>query len=434
MKIAFISLGCSKNQSDLEYLIGDMVAEKFSIVNTIEKADAIVINTCGFLQSAVKEAIDNIFDVVSKKKKGAKVIVSGCMVERYRDEIVREIPEVDFFTGVGELHNIIDYLKGEDIKKKVKRYYGKKRLLVNPPYYAYLKIAEGCNNRCSYCTIPSIRGGLVSRDMDDIIEEARGLLSSGVKELILISQDTTKYGLDKSGSGLMDLLEKITELDGDFKVRLLYLNPDGVDEKLIDFVANNDKILKYFEIPVQHINDRILKLMNRRSDSKKIKDVFGYIREKVSDAFIRTTFIVGFPSETEEEFEEIATFIEQYKPDYSGFFPYSKEEGTKAFLLNGEVPKRVVRQRISKLQKLQRKITIDRLKMMKKQDIKIFVEKPSEDIPFIFEGRAEFQAPEIDGKTYIIDGEIDNGYGPYIGKIKRVIYPDIYCAIKRSEG
>lgn len=434
MKVAFISLGCPKNQTDLEYLIGDMIKGGFEVVTEVEKADAIIVNTCGFLQSAVKEAIENIFDVIAHKKKDARVIVSGCMVERYKEEIRKEIPEVDFWTGVGELATIIDFLMGASHSiDSVKKFYGEERTLVNAPYFAYLKISEGCNNRCSYCTIPSIRGNLVSRPKQDILDEARKLVSRGIKEIILISQDTTKYGIDLGNVSLIELLNDLGSIEGDFFIRLLYLNPDGVSKDLIDFVANNDKMIKYFEIPVQHISDRILKLMNRKSDSKKIKEVFEYIRQRIPSAFIRTTFIVGFPSENDEDFNDVVNFIEMYKPDFAGFFPYSREEGTKAFMMDGDIPKKIVRKRVSLLQKLQKKITTQRLKMMKKQDIKIFVEKPADNIPFLFEGRAEFQSPEIDGKTYIIDGNIDKGYGPYIGKIKMVIYPDIYCKINNCE-
>jgi len=206
------------------------------------------------------------------------------MVERYKSEIAKEIPEVDFFTGVGNLKSIISYLDDNSAKIEIstdkREFYGEKRLLVNTPYYAYLKIAEGCNNRCSYCTIPSIRGSLVSRPKKDILQEAKKLTESGVKELIIISQDTTKYGLDREDTNLLDLLKNLVSLPGDFNIRLMYLNPDGVDEQLIDFVANNEKIIKYFDIPVQHISDRILKLMNRKSDSKQIKDVFSCIRKR----------------------------------------------------------------------------------------------------------------------------------------------------------
>lgn len=433
MKVAFVSLGCPKNQTDLEYLIGEMADKRFDIVTDVNKADAIIINTCGFLQSAVKEAIENIFDVIASKKKNAKVIVAGCMVERYKSEIAREIPEVDFFTGVGNLKSIITYLDSNnadvEISTDKREFYGEKRLLVNVPYYAYLKIAEGCNNMCSYCTIPSIRGNLVSRPKEDVLAEAKKLTESGVKELIIISQDTTKYGLDRGDTNLLDLLKDLVALPGDFRIRLMYLNPDGVDEQLIDFVANNEKIIKYFDIPVQHISDRILKLMNRKSDSKKIKEVFSCIRKKIPEAFIRTTFIVGFPTETDADYTELLTFLEEFRPDFAGFFPFSREEGTKASLIEDDLPKKSITRRISGLQKLQKKITSERLKRLKKENIKVYVEAPSEEIPFLFEGRAEFQSPEIDGKTYIVEGEINKGYGPYTAVIKRVIYPDIYCRI-----
>ncbi|MCX8085143.1 MAG: 30S ribosomal protein S12 methylthiotransferase RimO [Calditerrivibrio sp.] len=430
MNVAFISLGCSKNQTDLEYLIGDMVVEGFNIVTEVEKADAIIVNTCGFLQSAVSEAIENILDVAKRKKKRAKLIVSGCMVERYMSEIAKELPEIDFYTGVGKLSDIISFLKrGVKGSKGERRFYGEHRVLINPNYYAYVKISEGCNNRCSYCTIPSIRGNLVSRSMEDILKETGQLISKGVKEIILISQDTTKYGMDGKGYGILDLLENLVKIEGDFKIRLLYMNPDGVNEALIDFVANHEKMIKYFEIPVQHIDDDILKKMNRRSDSSKIKSVFKYIRDKVPKAFIRTTFIVGFPGEDERAFDKLRNFILEYKPDYAGFFPYSREEGTVAYTF-GDIPaKSVVKRRITELQKIQKRITSERLKKMKKDIITIFIEGISEENPFLYDARAEFQAPEIDGKTFVLGGEVNKGYGPYKAKIRRVIYPDIYCEL-----
>ncbi|MGC8924596.1 MAG: 30S ribosomal protein S12 methylthiotransferase RimO [Calditerrivibrio sp.] len=431
MRVAFISLGCPKNQTDLEYLIGDLVVDGFEVVTDIKKADAIVVNTCGFLKSAVSEAVENILDVAYNKKKKAKLIVSGCMVERYKDEIAKELPEVDFWTGVGTLKEIAEYLKKGKLTRNLeeKSFYGENRILVNHSYYAYLKIAEGCNNRCSYCTIPFIRGNLISRPRESIIKEAEDLVKNGVKELIIISQDTTKYGIDKGRSELIELLNDLVMVDGEFKIRLLYLNPDGVSNELVDFVANQDKMIKYFEIPVQHIDDEILKKMNRKSDSRKIKSVFEYIRSRIPEAIIRTTFIVGFPGEDDVSFEKMVDFVEEYKPDFAGFFPYSREEGTKAYNFESSCKSREISKRISRIQKIQKINTLERLKRLKKGTITLYVEQPSEENPFLLEGRAEFQAPEIDGKAYILGGVADKGYGPYKAKIKRVIYPDIYCEI-----
>jgi ribosomal protein S12 methylthiotransferase len=418
----------------LEYLIGKFKAKGHSIADTPENSDAIVINTCGFIEPAVNEAIENILELSEYKKDGKKIIVAGCMVERYLDDFEKEFPDIDYFTGVGNLENIINFLeKKEIINTEVKNFYGQERVLLNSSYFAYLKIAEGCNNKCSYCTIPSIRGDLNSRSMNDIINEAQSLVKQGVKELIIISQDITKYGIDKNGRPqLIELLNQITKIEGDFFVRLLYMNPDGVNENLVDFIASNKKIINYFEIPVQHISDKILKLMNRKSDSKKINNIFAYIRENVKDAIIRTTFIIGFPQETEEDIEKLENFINKYKPDFAGFFPFYPEEGVKASKLEEKVPKKIIRSRISKLQKLQKFNTKQKLKELKKDEIICFVDKANDDFEFILEGRALFQAPEIDGKVYFIDGVADKGFGPYKSKIKRIVYPDIYCKIIES--
>lgn len=430
MKIALVSLGCPKNQTDLEYLIGDLKEENFEITKNILEADAVIVNTCGFIEPAVNEAIENILQVSKEKRKDAKLIVTGCMVERYKNEFSKEFPEVDFFTGVGTLYKVKDYLQNKEGENKERAFYSDKRLLLNAPYYAYLKISEGCNNNCSYCTIPSIRGRLVSRTIDKILEEAKNLIKNNVKELIIVSQDTTKYGIDiYKKPQIKELLTEITKLEGDFKVRLLYLNPDGIDNSFIDFVINNEKILNYFEIPIQHFSDKILKLMNRKSDSNMIKQVFEYIRNKDSSSIIRTTAIIGFPHETEEDFEQLYNFIEKYKPDFAGFFPYYKEDGTKAASIENLNSKRVVNNRLSRIKKLQKKNTTEMLKRLKKGEIDCYVEKTNDDFEFILEGRALFQAPEIDGRAYFIDGVADKGVGPYSCKIKKIVYPDIYCQI-----
>lgn len=433
IKIASVSLGCPKNQVDLEVLLGKITDEDFMLTNNPDEADAIIINTCGFIEPAVMEAVETILEFESYKEKGKKIIVTGCMVERYKNEFEKEFPFVDYYTGVGELKSVIDFLKNNSKPKQTEKdlYFSKNRVILNPQSFAYLKIADGCRNRCSYCTIPSIRGTQKSRKIEDILEEAQRLIDGGVKEIILISQDTTKYGIDIYGSFMIKpLLEKLSSLEGDFYIRTLYLNPDGVDEKLIDIILNNPKIINYFEIPIQHINDRILKLMNRKSNSTHIKKIFTLIREKSDDAFIRTTFIVGFPSETEEEFNEIIDFLHEFKPDFAGFFPFYPEDGVKASTMDGQISKREKNKRLKQLEKIQKKITSERLKSLKKEKILCFAEKYNDDFDFIVEGRAIFQTPEIDGKVYIIDGVADSGVGPYLCKIKRVVYPDLYCKIE----
>lgn len=434
MKIALISLGCPKNQTDLEYLVGDLKVEGAEITSEIEKADAIIVNTCGFIEPAVNEAIENILDVTQKKREDAKLIVTGCMIERYKNDIKKELPEIDFFTGVGTLKDVKDYLYNQQtVKKNLKEFYGLNRTLFNAPYFAFLKISEGCNNRCSYCTIPSIRGPLRSRKMEDIVGEAELLIDNGVKELIIISQDTSKYGLDLYDEiKITELLTKLTDIKGDFFIRLLYLNPDGVSDELIDFVKNSSKIIKYFEIPVQHISDKILKLMNRKSDSQMIKSIFNKIRHEIPEAIIRTTAIIGFPQEMDEDFEELKSFIADFKPDFAGFFPFYPEDGVKASKLDGRLPNKVVRKRLSTIKKIQKKNTTELLKKLKKKPVICFVDKPNEDFEFILEGRAIFQSPEIDGKAYFIEGDANEGFGPYRCRIKKIVYPDIYCEILKE--
>ena len=429
-KIALISLGCPKNQTDLEYLAGELESEGIVFTNEIEDADAIIVNTCGFIEPAVSEAIENILEVNKSKKKDAKLIVTGCMVQRYKDEFEKEFPEVDFFTGVGTLSKVKDYLLPRQNFDDTKKSYLNNRIILNNPYYAYLKISEGCNNNCSYCTIPSIRGELKSREIEDVYFEAKKLIERGIKEIILISQDTTKYGIDiYNMPKIIPLLDRITSIEGDYFVRLLYLNPDGVTKEFIDYVFGNEKILKYFEIPIQHISDKILKLMRRRSDSRKIKEVFSYIKNKDENAIIRTTAIIGFPEESDEDFKELLDFIEEYKPDFAGFFPYYREEGTKAYSFTNIPGKKLVRSRLSKIKKTQKKNTLNTLKRFKKDAINCFVENQNRDFEFILEGRAIFQAPEIDGKVYFTGGIADKGAGPYKCRIKKIVYPDIYCEI-----
>ncbi|PLX71525.1 MAG: 30S ribosomal protein S12 methylthiotransferase RimO [Denitrovibrio sp.] len=431
-KISFVSLGCSKNQVDLEYLIGAVQAEDFTITNIPEESDAIVINTCGFIAPAVEEAIENILEMNSRKKDGAKLIVTGCMSERYGGEITKEIPEIDFYTGVGELHKVINYLNGTDAPVE---HYGSSRVITNAHYYAYLKISEGCNNKCSYCAIPGIRGGLVSRKIEEVIDEAASLVKGGIKELIVISQDNTKYGTDIYGeTKIVELLKKLEQIEGDFRIRVMYMNPDGVTSELVQTICESSKILSYFDIPVQHYSDKMLKLMKRKSDSKTIDRVFDSIRKADPESFIRTTGIVGFPGEEADDFAELEKFLTRHKPDFAGFFPYSKEVGTAAYSFGEPVGKRETNKRIKALQKLQKTNTNNRLKILKKNDIICFVEGVSDQSDLILEGRAEFQAPEIDGKAYFIDGVAAEGYGPYKCRIKRIIYPDIYCEILTNQG
>ena len=412
--------------------MGAVAHEGFQITNNPEESDAIIINTCGFIEPAVTEAIDNILEMNSRRKHGAKLIVTGCMSQRYGKELSAEIPEIDFFTGVGDLESVVQYLRGD---RSPVTDYGSERIIANAPYFAYLKISEGCSNRCSYCAIPGIRGDLVSRPAETVLKEAESLVKSGVKELIIISQDNTKYGTDIYGSPkICELLKEIEKLDGDFYVRVMYLNPDGVTQELIDTICGSRKILSYFDIPVQHYSSKMLKAMRRKSNPETIDRVYDAIRKADPESIIRTTMIVGFPGETEEDFAELEKFLERHRPDFAGFFPYYKEKGTPAFDMGEPVGKRETSRRIRTLQKMQKRNTNNRLKMLKKNDIICFVEGESEETELILEGRALFQAPEIDGKAFFTDGTATDGFGPYVCRINRIIYPDIYCDIIKKLG
>ncbi len=430
MKVTYISLGCAKNQVDFENLIGELSSNGCEIEDDLTVSDAIVINTCGFIESAVTEAIDTIMDVASKKKPTAKLVVAGCMVERYKDDIKTELPEIDFFTGVYTLSDITDYLIADRDKNRVDFNDIEHRVITNHSYYAYLKISDGCDNKCSFCTIPKIRGKLKSKPIEKIVEESKILISKGVKEIIIISQDTTDYhyDIDKT-KRLIELLDRLTTEFKDTYFRLLYMNPDGVSAELIQFIKSKENIINYFDIPIQHINDRILKVMKRKSNQKIIRTVISNIRKYIPDAFIRSTFIVGFPSETDEEFNDLKEFIEEGNIDFAGFFEYSDEDIAVSYKYDDKVDKRIAKKRRAVLEKAQKKCTSKRLRGLKSKIFDAYIETVSDQSDYILEGRALFQTPVVDGKLFTLDGVADNGYGPYKVKLKRVIYPDIYVEI-----
>ena len=333
-KIGIISLGCSKNLVDSEMILG-LFKDKKSVcfVNKINECDLIIINTCGFIESAKQEALDTIFECINTKKESAKILVAGCLSQRYKKELQESIPEVDYFMSINEyprageiISNLIDNieLNSHGLKEKIK-------VSLTPKYYGYIKIAEGCKNNCSYCAIPLIRGTLISKDKDIILDEVNLSVKEGKEEIILIAQDTTGYGYDKDDNYyLVDLLKDILKTDIK-QIRMLYLYPDEISDELIELVANNSRIVPYFDIPLQHINNKLLKDMNRRGSKEEIIEVINKIRSKVNNSIIRTTFIVGYPSETEKQFEELCNFIQDYPFDRLGAFTYSKEENTKAF-------------------------------------------------------------------------------------------------------
>ena len=407
MKIGFVSLGCSKNLVDTEKTIGIFKANKYQIVNNPEEADVIVINTCGFIESAKEEAINTILEMAEYKKKKCKyLIVMGCLVERYKDELIKSIPEVDLFikyseynTLWGQIENLLNDNNNIDKYKNFDQV--KERVVSTGENFAYLKIADGCSNRCTYCAIPYIRGPQVSRKIEDIEEEAKKLVKAGYKELILIAQDTTKYGTDLYGEPkLVELLNKLCKIKELKWIRFLYAYPETITDELIKTVKENDKICNYFDIPIQHISDTVLKRMNRQSDGKSIRNLIKKLRKEIPDVIIRTTVMVGFPGETKEDFEELYNFLKEAKFDKLGCFTYSKEDGTPAYRIKEQIHPMTKKSRYNKIMSLQQEISEENLKKQIGRKIEILIEDKSFDGK-TYIGRSYMDVPEIDGVVYL---------------------------------
>lgn len=422
MNVGFISLGCSKNLIDTEVAIGLFKENHYKIVNKPEDADILVVNTCGFIESAKEEAINTILEMAEYKKQRCKYLIAmGCLVQRYYDDLVKALPEVDLFIKIDEYNKLwkkIEDLIKRDIVEKAKTKTSTKiseiRPLPMPTYdeflnrvvttgknYAYLKIGEGCSNKCTYCAIPYIRGPFVSRKMEDILEEAEKLASEGIKEIIVIAQDTTKYGEDIYGkSRLAELLQEISKIDGIEWIRFLYSYPEGITDELIDTVANNPKIAKYFDIPIQHISNAVLKRMNRKTSKEKIEKLLEKIRNKIPNVTLRTSLIVGFPGETEEQFGELLEFVKKAKFDKLGTFMYSKEEGTPASRLPEQIHGNTKKARYNKIMKSQKQISLEKQENKIGKTYKVLVEDISFDGKY-FVGRTMQDVPEEDGLVYI---------------------------------
>ena len=360
-KIALISLGCAKNLVDSENILGLLLKNHYEIVSNKEEADILIINTCGFIETSKKESIDVILDNINHKQ---KVVVTGCLVNRYIDELKREIPEVDLWIPIRDYPKFNVLLKTLD--NDITNFEGLNddyRLVSTGSYSAYLKIGEGCSNCCSYCAIPLIRGPYISRAFDSVINEAKKLANEGYKELIVLEQDTTRYGLDlKEKKTIVDLLKALVAISGLEYVRLLYLYPDEITDELIDLIAKEEKLTPYFDIPIQHSEDKILKAMNRRGDKAYLTSLFNKIRTKIPHAIIRTTIMVGFPGETEKDFSNLMKFVEQIKFDHLGAFKYSKEEGTASYNFLHQVRESTKQRRLDALMELQQKISYEQNK------------------------------------------------------------------------
>lgn len=424
MKIGFVSLGCSKNLVDTEKTIGIFKANNYEIVNKPKEAEVIVINTCGFIESAKEEAINTILEMAEYKKKKCKyLIVMGCLVERYKEELEKAIPEVDLWIKYSEYNSlwrkIQELLNDEnnpiqnkvncDIKNKQNQNSNKyekfdqveERVVSTGNNYAYLKIADGCSNRCTYCAIPYIRGPQISRKMEDIIKEANKLANDGYKELILIAQDTTKYGTDIYGKPmLVELMKEISKIDKIKWIRFLYAYPETISDDLIKLVKEDNKICKYFDIPIQHISDAVLKRMNRQSDGKSIRKLISKIREEIPDVVLRTTVMVGFPGETKEDFEELYEFLKEAKFDKLGCFAYSKEDGTPAARIKEQIHPMTKKSRYNKIMSLQKEISKQNLEKRIEQQVEVLIEDKTFDGK-TYIGRTYMDVPDIDGIAYL---------------------------------
>ena len=409
-KVSFISLGCSKNLVDTEVMLHNLHTAGFDITASPEEAEIVVINTCGFIESAKAEAIDNILDAAKLKEWGKckHIIATGCLVERYREEVMNELPEVDALVGVGSLDRIADacsaVMRGEkytSFEDKNTSPLGGGRVLTTLPHTAYLKIAEGCDNLCTYCAIPLIRGKFRSRPIEDIVLEAQRLESTGVKELNLIAQDTTRYGLDLYGEySLARLVREITKATNIPWIRLLYCYPDKITDELIDELASNPRLLKYIDIPIQHISDSVLKRMNRHGGQALIKETVKKLRERVPGIVLRTTAMVGFPGETEEDFEELCLFIKEAKFERFGAFTFSPEDDTPAALMDGQIDEQVKQDRYDCIMQTQLTAIEDVLASAVGEIREVIIDG-YDPVAEIYFARSYADAPDVDGKVYV---------------------------------
>lgn len=399
MKIGFVSLGCCKNLVDSEQIMGMLRRNGHTIVSNPKEAQAIIINTCGFIESAKEESINTIFEMASYKEKNLeKLIVCGCLAQRYTDTLREEIPEIDAVIPIREYSTLASQLQkllGSDTALDKSE-----RVLSGNPWSAYVKISDGCSNRCSYCAIPLIRGDQVSRTIEDIMEEVNYLTSIGVKELTLIAQDTTKYGLDNYGKLMLPtLLREVAKVESLHWIRILYMYPDEIVDDVLTAMSESEKIIPYFDIPMQHANNRMLKLMNRRGPKEDVLKVVDKIHKQFPDATLRTTMIVGFPTETQEEFEELVDFIKEIKWDRMGAFTYSKEEDTPAYSMDGQIDEKVQEERLATLMAVQEEISKEKNKEKIGKIIEVLVEE-KEGLVDRYRGRSKADAPdEVDGQV-----------------------------------
>ena len=409
IKVGFVSLGCPKNQLDTEVMLGHLVKEGFEITPEETEADIVVINTCAFIQDAKQESIDNILDIAWLKSHGKLkgIVVTGCMAEKYRDEVMKEMPEVDALLGTGSVHSICDAVRAVSKGKKFSEFKDKNtvelggdRIVTTGEAMAYLKISEGCDNCCTYCAIPKLRGRFRSRPMDDLVKEAEELVSLGIKEIVIVGQDTTSYGIDLYGEYcLHKLIRRISEETDISWIRVLYCYPEKVTEELITEFETNKKLVKYIDLPIQHISDKILKKMNRHGNKELICNVIKTLRHRVKGISIRTTAIVGFPGETEEDFNELCEFVKEAKFEHFGAFTYSREENTPAYDFADQIDEEVKEKRYDIIMKTQDTINEENLKKKVGKEITVLCEGYDPVIER-YKGRTADNAPEIDSVVF----------------------------------
>lgn len=425
-RVHFVSLGCPKNLVDSEIMLGHMLKDGYQVTDSPEEAETIVVNTCGFIEDAKQESIQKILEMAEYKTSGAakNLVVAGCLTQRYKDDLVEGLPEADLFVGSGEFQNITKILKARELGSTEKRYFnlptylqeeGSPRVNSGPAYRAYLKISEGCMKRCAFCAIPKIRGNLQSRKLSSIINEAKLLVAGGVKEINIISHDFTDFGWDlrrKDEAAIErpeELLRQISDVKGLEWARLLYLYPDGITDEMIDIIKTRPNLVKYFDMPLQHVSNRMLKLMNRKMTREEISERVAKIRAEIPEAVIRTQFIVGFPGETEEDFQELLEFIEEQRFDRVGCFQYSPEEGTAGGKMEGQIDAETKQRRHDELMALQLEISREKHQAFVGKIVPVLVEGVSEETELLLQGRMSQQAPEIDGVVLINDGTADVG-------------------------
>ena len=416
MKILFISLGCDKNLVDTEMMLGQLSEEGFTFTDDETQAEVIVVNTCCFINDAKEESINTILEMAELKKQGTlkALVVTGCLAQRYKEEIQTEIPEVDCILGTTAIDQIVEAVKEvldgqqvglkhvEDINRKP--VYGKKRIMTTGGHYAYMKIAEGCDKHCTYCIIPKIRGNFRSVPMEALIEEAKGLVEQGVKEIILVAQETTLYGQDLYGrKALPELLDKLNEISGLYWIRILYCYPEEVTDELIDAIKRNKKVCHYLDIPIQHGSDAVLKRMGRRTNEEQLRDIVKKLRDEIPDICLRTTLISGFPGETEEDHEAVMHFVDDLEFDRLGVFTYSPEEDTPAAMMADQIEEEVKEDRRAEIMELQQEIAYEKADAMIGQKLMVMIEgKVADENAYV--GRSYKDAPNVDGYVFVNTG------------------------------